>query len=39
MTATTEAATKPGAPAHVSSTARLSAIKVEPLTCTIGAEL
>ena len=39
MTATPEAATKPGAPAHVSSTARLTAIKVEPLTCAIGAEI
>ena len=39
MTAVTEAVSKPGAPARVSSTARLSAIKVEPLTCTIGAEL
>ena len=35
----TEAVSKPGAPARVSSTARLSAIRVEPLTCTIGAEI
>ena len=39
MTAATEAVSKPGAPARVSGTARLSAIKVEPLTCTIGAEI
>ena len=39
MTAVTEAVSKPGAPARVSSTARLSAIRVEPLTCTIGAEI
>ncbi len=39
MTAVTEALSKPGAPARVSSTARLSAIRVEPLTCTIGAEI
>jgi taurine dioxygenase len=39
MTAVTEEPLKPGAPARVSGTARLSAIKVEPLTCTIGAEL
>ena len=39
MTAVTEAVSKPGAPALVSSTARLSAIRVEPLTCTIGAEI
>ena len=39
MTAVTEAVSKPGAPARVSGTARLSAIKVEPLTCTIGAEI
>ncbi|HEU4516513.1 MAG TPA: TauD/TfdA family dioxygenase [Steroidobacteraceae bacterium] len=39
MTAVTEAESKPGAPARVSSTARLSAIRVEPLTCTIGAEI
>ena len=35
----TEAVSKPGAPARVSSTARRSAIRVEPLTCTIGAEI
>jgi taurine dioxygenase len=35
----TEAVSKPGAPARVSSAARLSAIRVEPLTCTIGAEI
>jgi alpha-ketoglutarate-dependent taurine dioxygenase len=39
MTAVTEAVSKPGAPARVSGAARLSAIKVEPLTCTIGAEI
>ena len=39
MTTVTEAVSKPGAPARVSSTARLSAIRVEPLTCTIGAEI
>ncbi|HRO09914.1 TauD/TfdA family dioxygenase [Amaricoccus sp.] len=39
MTSVTEAPSKPGAPAQVSGTARLSAIKVEPLTCTIGAEI
>jgi len=39
MTTVTEAVSKPGAPALVSSTARLSAIRVEPLTCTIGAEI
>jgi taurine dioxygenase len=39
MTAVTEEPLKPGAPARVSGTARLSAIKVEPLTCTIGAEI
>ena len=39
MTAATDADLKPGAPARVSGTARLSAIKVEPLTCTIGAEI
>src|SRR3954464_10544197 len=39
MTAVTEAVSKPGAPARVSSAARLSAIRVEPLTCTIGAEI
>jgi alpha-ketoglutarate-dependent taurine dioxygenase len=39
MTTVTEAVSEPGAPAHVSSTARLSAIRVEPLTCSIGAEI
>jgi taurine dioxygenase len=39
MTAATEDATMLGAPARVSSAARLSAIRVEPLTCTIGAEI
>ena len=39
MPVATDADLKPGAPAHVSSTARLTAIKVEPLTCTIGAEI
>jgi taurine dioxygenase len=39
MTTVTEAVSKPGVPARVSSTARLSAIRVEPLTCTIGAEI
>src|SRR3954471_602771 len=39
MTTVTEAVSKPGAPARVSSAARLSAIRVEPLTCTIGAEI
>jgi taurine dioxygenase len=39
MTAVTEAVSKPGAPARVSGAARLSALKVEPLTCTIGAEI
>jgi len=39
MTAATDADVKPGAPARVSGTARLSAIKVEPLTCAIGAEI
>ena len=39
MTSVTEAVSKSGSPARVSSAARLSAIKVEPLTCTIGAEI
>ena len=39
MTTLTGAVSKPGVPARVSSTARLSAIRVEPLTCTIGAEI
>jgi len=38
MTVATEVS-KPGAPGHVSGTARLTAIKVEPLTGTIGAEI
>ena len=39
MPAATDADLKPGAPARISGTARLSAIKVEPLTCAIGAEI
>jgi len=39
MTAATDTRTKPAAPASVSGAARLSAIRVEPLTCTIGAEI
>lgn len=39
MSAVTEAVSKPGAPARISGAARLSAIRVEPLTCTIGAEI
>ena len=38
MTVATEVS-KPGAPGHVSGAARLTAIKVEPLTGTIGAEI
>ncbi len=39
MTAVVEGATELAAPAKVSGAARLSAIKVEQLTCTIGAEI
>ncbi len=39
MTIATDTRTKPAAPASVPGAARLSAIRVEPLTCTIGAEI
>ncbi len=39
MTVATDTRAKPAAPASVSGAARLSAIRVEPLTCAIGAEI
>ncbi|HEY2257592.1 MAG TPA: taurine dioxygenase, partial [Variovorax sp.] len=39
MNTTTEATSQKGAPAVVSSAALKTSIQVEPLTCTIGAEL
>lgn len=39
MTAVVEAATTPGAPASISGAARLTAIRAEPLTGAIGAEI